>query len=203
MAEEMVLIPRGRYEKLLEGHNTATTEQSEGAKNQEVSSTDKERYLAGKAWLEKTPAEFMHPSSPTHEGLQNTPDNDIVKETPVPVSVQKAEKKSKPKWTLNKIIRGFSKQHLQAAHKLFEHMEDHASVLDWDNKGRLIYKGKTILNSNIRNLVYNIFKKKRDIVIGFKQFIEGCKEIGIPNDVLSLKEPLKKPQKGNDLWIRY
>ena len=57
--------------------------------------------------------------------------------------------------------------------------------MDWNEKGELIHKGRTIENTHINDLVQGILRKrKRHTPYGWKMFADALKESNVPQDLV-------------------
>ena len=58
-------------------------------------------------------------------------------------------------------------------------------ILNWNKKGEIIYKGKRVNNSNIKNLIQSAILNKDSKPIGFKEFFKAISKMkDIPKSLI-------------------
>jgi len=64
-----------------------------------------------------------------------------------------------------------------------------SSILDWNDKGELVYKGERIPDTHIVDLVNDVLRKRRNVEpTGWQVFAQGLKEGHIPQDLVGHPE---------------
>jgi hypothetical protein len=193
MASEMVLIPRVRYERLLNADNERGVSNSNDA-------------------VENTPKEpESKPHSEANSKAELKADAKAVKESPSKSpGVQSAVKKGKPpginerkdnistpqhstsegsikdnKMSVEAIIKLVPSKYKEKAEKVLAHINSKGvSLINWNARGRLIYKGVIINGSSIGELVHGLLAPKKKKSIGFNKFHKALVKINLPVTLL-------------------
>ena len=70
------------------------------------------------------------------------------------------------------------------AERLMRHIRNH-SVVDWNDKGEINFKGQTISNSNLIDLVNDVLRKRRGFnPKGWDLFASALRESNVPQDLI-------------------
>ena len=224
MAAEMVLIPLVRYERLLD-----MDKKEKGSTNKVKEEVDDD--------LEKV--ESFKPDPKHDESFNPDPkhDSEDIPEvlTQAKSDVGDSEKKRNPnkkstsseskeaptlrgppnqdvnKVEIDSLLNEIPSKYRGKAKKILAYIDlKGGSTINWNSRGRLIYKKMVINDSNIVELVHGLIVNKVKKVIGFNLFKKGLLKINMPDSLWLPAE--KKKKKVNDTsskdtmqskWLKY
>ena len=172
-AEEMVLIPRVRYDRLV-----ATSSSESEHEKDIVDGTDKK----------DTDSHARDKSENGEVGQSKS-----VKESPQSertVDDTKKENNIACKMSMDTILNDISPENRDSAEKLLRRINDEGGVeLNWNLRGRLIHKGNVVNGSNMSELLQRFFSKEKvKKPAGFNLFV-----LGLGN--LKIEKPKTKKKK--------
>ena len=211
MAEEMVLIPKVRYERLL-GKETTDTPEPSTAPSSEGGGHD----AADKVKDSSQPQNKSREKSPSASPLKTdaTRDKsgdknggkakDDFKHSTKDFYNDTAKKPSK--MSMDSILNEMSATIKDKAERVLKHIDRKGGkYVNWNSRGRLIYESHVVNGSNIVELIQHLLSnKKRKPSPGYKLFHKALVKINVP---LSLpKVPAKVDVAKNALknkWISY
>ena len=119
--------------------------------------------------------------------------NDLVPAAPVPSSLENAAPITGPEEVLiksdkndqadeNILLKKISPKFRERAAKLIQGFDDYASIMSWDSNGVLFIDGNSIANSNIFELMPELFKPNPDkSKPGFKELVKKLAALGFGN----------------------
>jgi hypothetical protein len=230
MAEEMVLIPRVRYERLMSmdretaaaaASPTEPPPQVEETKKNEKVSTSKEDNNS------KSPSEWLTKENSNVAGDESSPsktdkeapskgDKEEAAASSTTGNEQQSEqgindspiKKLKVEYILNEIP---SKYRVKAERILAYIDLNGASIINWNKRGRLIYKEMLINGTNMAELLQAFVSNKGKNVVGFNLFEKGLVKINMPDKLLpkitgkgkKSKKALSDDDELHKKWLSY
>jgi hypothetical protein len=167
-SEEMVLIPRIRYDRLI-----ASSEQEQHDKTIGNGSDKKET----DSLLSRDNDEKVEVSE--SKGVKESPPPKGGKSTRQ--TVDKAEKKIVAKMSMDTILNELSPEYRDSAEKILRRINDEGGVeLNWNLRGRFIHKGVVVNGSNMSELLQRFFSKEKvKKPAGFKLFLSGLTQLNI------------------------
>ena len=181
-AEEMVLIPRVRYERLLtldKGDNvTNPSPEKKGDKHVERSPG---KVSEGKGdESARSPEPTSPPLRSEDEKGQATGDGgEEKKKNPVEIAQEQEEKLK-----LDSILDEIPSKYRVKAERILAYIDVHGgSVINWNSRGRLIYKNMPITGSSMGELVEHFLTNKGKEVTGFSLFKKALLKIKLPNSL--------------------
>ena len=216
MADEMVLIPRVRYERLLKEDNekvdSTSTHSGELSKTDKaVSKTESEGEAKGEAKPDKrvtskVEGEDVHIGKNPPPGLNERKDD---------ISTEEGSSK-KNKLSIASIVEVIPSMYKEKAEKVLAHINSKGvSLIGWNARGRLVYEGSAVNGSSIGELVQDLVSpnKRKKKSIGFSKFHKALVETKLPVSLLkpSGKVPtpsshsttLEKEKKLKKKWLSY
>jgi len=220
MAEEMVLIPKVRYERLLSKQTDSTTDpslapSSEGggdasAGRSKHSSGDPPQNKSGEKSLSASPVKTDYHDLDAHKGKSadknggKTANDSSVKHSKKDFNDQSAKKMTK--MGMDTILNQMSSTIKDKAERVLKHIDRKGGkYVNWNSRGRLIYENHVVNGSNIVELIEKLLSKKhRKSSPGYKLFHKALVKINVPLSLL--KVPAKVDVVTNALknkWISY
>ena len=168
MAEEMVLIPRVRYDKLLASSSESVRDNDNdnaAAVAPDAASAD-EREAVGKDFEESRNKNTQ--TLEAKEGLDNHK-----------VSKEKNSTDKEEKMPINIILNEVSSEYRDTAERTLKQIIAKGdNEFNWNDRGRLISKGLVVNGSNMSELLQHFFsKRKGKAPAGFKLFVKGVEKI--------------------------
>ena len=189
----MVLIPRVRYDRLLD---TSADSERGVSEHPEKAVNDKELKESRK--LDDVAAPVAAAA-----GAAVSP-----KERVVSNLNKGAEKQSDAKMPMDNILDEMSSDYRDSAEEMLTKMNDKGGVeMNWNARGRLIYKGKVVNGSSMSELLEQLFsKRKGKVPAGFNLFLKGVERMNINGITKSKNRKVKVEKKKSVLqksWITY
>jgi hypothetical protein len=191
MAEEMVLIPRVRYERLLNMDTKDVKDNvpiDEEAKAENVQSSPG-KVSGGKGGQSSPPTSPLLPSD--DKGLAISDDKVEEKKNPPGLRDEKTKEKGEEKEVVNKvkvktILDEIPSKYRVKAERILAYIDlNGGSIINWNSRGRLVYKNMPISGSSMAELLHHLFSAKGKQIVGFSLFKKGLLKINVPNSLLS------------------
>ena len=170
MAEEMVLIPRVRYERLLSSDKDVNPAREGDGSSGKVSEGE-----GGQ-------------SSPPATVPPSRSDKEVPEEREVEEKMKKTgsdEKEELIKVNVDSILDEIPAEYRVKAERILAYIDIHGgSIINWNSRGRLIYKNMVITGSSMGELLEQLLSNKGKPVVGFSLFKKGLLKIDMPNSLL-------------------
>ena len=171
MAEEMVLIPRVRYDKLLASSSESVRD------NDNDNAAAAAAPAAPDAAANETPAvgkgfeESRKKNKQTLEGKKGQDNHNVSKE--------KNSTNKEEKMPIDIILNEVSSEYRDTAERTLKQIIEKGDIeFNWNDRGRLISKGSVVNGSNMSELLQHFFsKRKGKAPAGFKLFVKGVEKI--------------------------
>ena len=144
--------------------------------------------------------------SPSHLAPEKEPGKELEKElkgSPIKNGMSGGENKLE----MDAILDEIAPKYRVRAKKLLTYIDKEGNLtLNWNSRGRLIYKKMVINGSNIAELVRHFILNKGKKVVGFNLFRKGLIKINMPESLLLSKKKTKKEEEEVEVvkkWISY
>jgi hypothetical protein len=174
MAEEMVLIPRVRYERLLSSDKDVNPAREGDGSSGKVSEGEGE----GEGGQSSPPA-----TVPPSRSDKEVPEEREVEEKKKKIGSD--EKEELIKVNVDSILDEIPAEYRVKAERILAYIDIHGgSIINWNSRGRLIYKNMVITGSSMGELLEQLFSNKGKPVVGFSLFKKGLLKINMPNSLL-------------------
>ena len=199
MAEEMVLIPRVRYERLLKEEN-ATAHSGERLNTKDTSKTEAKTEAKAEA---KSEASDGDKADKSVTSTSPTEDVELVRKSPPGLREGKnANSKGstkKAKLSIHSILEAIPSKSKEKAEKVLSHINSKGnSLITWNARGRLVYEGVVVNGTNIAELVYDLVSHRKQKSPGFSQMHKALVQIKLPKALLkAYTKTSKSSGKGN------
>jgi hypothetical protein len=181
MAEEMVLIPRVRYERLLNMDKDVKLNDEEKEKQVERS--------PGKV-SEGKGGERSSPPPPTSPPLRSDNkgraiDDKVEEKNPPGLVHSEEEEEEVNKVKVKSILDEIPSKYRVKAERLLAYIDlNGGSIVNWNSRGRLMYKNMAITGSSMAELLHHLFSNKGKQIVGFSLFKKGLLKINVPNSLM-------------------
>ena len=120
----------------------------------------------------------------TYKSKIEPPIVQVLQSKPKPSEELLEQTNDKNESLIDEIIASAPQKLKKRAHLLLKRLKQDPH-LDWNEKGELIHKGRTIENTHINDLVQGILRKrKRHTPYGWKMFADALKESNVPQDLV-------------------
>jgi hypothetical protein len=232
MAEEMVLIPKLRYERLLSVYKNDSKLPPNGPTSpvktppgdgDHVKAASPKRHSEGK--LEgksegsdeskahdddkdpsKSPSKVPKEQPVGGSGFSEKKNEKSPQLTGPPTTTDDSNGLAAKKLKVDSILNEIPSKYRVKAKRILAYIDSKGgSIINWNGRGRLIYKKMVINGSNIAKLVEYLILNKGKKVIGFNLFQKGLAKINMPDSLLLPQETKKdvngdkkKPAKVNE-----
>ena len=174
MAEEMV-----RYERLLNMDKDVKLNDEEKEKQVERSPG---KVSEGKGGERSSP---LPTSPPLRSDNKGRAIDDKVEEKNPPGLVH-SEEEEVNKVKVKSILDEIPSKYRVKAERLLAYIDlNGGSIVNWNSRGRLIYKNMAITGSSMAELLHHLFSNKGKQIVGFSLFKKGLLKINVPNSLLS------------------
>ena len=184
----MVLVPENTLERLKQRHHILTPSVTQTLKNLDSEMSD---ILSSKELDDETKAKLCNQvlqryltyydqrkDQPLHVKLT------AVKPTEIPKPEE--SKESSEEQVEQEVMKSVPKLYKNGARQLLDKMKENRDVLDWNDKGELVYENKPILGSHVVDLVNDILRHRKGFEpVGWSVFARGLARMNVPENLVS------------------
>ena len=192
----MVLVPENTLERLQQRHHILTPPVTQTLKNLDSEMSDilssKELDNEAKAKLYNQVLQryltYYDQRKDQHLHVKLT----AVKptETPKPEESKESSEESAPEKSVStaveqEVMKSVPKLYKNGARQLLDKMKENRDVLDWNDKGELVYENKPIPGSHVVDLVNDMLRHRKGFEpVGWSVFARGLARMNVPENLV-------------------
>ena len=192
----MVLIPENTLERLQQCHHILTPPVTQTLKNLDSEMSD---ILSSKELDDEAKAKLYNQvlqryltyydqqkDQPLHVKLTAVKPT----ETPKPEESKEPNEEAAPEKSVStaveqEVMKSVAKLYKNGARQLLDKMKENQDVLDWNDKGELVYENKPIPGSHVVDLVNDMLRHRKGFEpVGWSVFVRGLARMNVPENLV-------------------